>query len=122
MRVAELWRFPVESMQGEQLESAEVGPNGLAGDRHWALHDAGTGLTLTARREPLLLMASARLRDGGVEVALPDGSLANGNGALSAWLGRPVELHEAGDEQPVYENPLDFERERSEERRVGKER
>jgi uncharacterized protein YcbX len=31
-----LWRYPVKSMAGEQLREAEVGWNGLAGDRRWA--------------------------------------------------------------------------------------
>jgi hypothetical protein len=35
-RVAGLWRFPVKSMAGEQLDEAELGWHGLAGDRRWA--------------------------------------------------------------------------------------
>ena len=35
-RVAGLWRYPVKSMAGEALDSAEVSWNGLAGDRRWA--------------------------------------------------------------------------------------
>jgi uncharacterized protein YcbX len=35
-RVAELYRFPVKSMAGEPLTSADVSWNGLAGDRRWA--------------------------------------------------------------------------------------
>ena len=41
--VAGLWRFPVKSMRGEQLEQAEVTERGLLGDRAYALIDAGTG-------------------------------------------------------------------------------
>ena len=52
MRVAELWRYPVKSLQGERLTSADVGPEGLAGDRQWALFDVSTGYGLTARRVP----------------------------------------------------------------------
>ena len=40
-RVAGLWRYPVKSMAGEQLEFAEVSWNGLAGDRRWAFIRAG---------------------------------------------------------------------------------
>ena len=61
MRVVSLWRYPVKSMQGEQLETASIGDLGIVGDRQWALVDLGTGLALTARRVPELLFAGARL-------------------------------------------------------------
>jgi uncharacterized protein len=35
-RVAGLWRYPVKSMAGEELDSVEVSWHGLAGDRRWA--------------------------------------------------------------------------------------
>lgn len=35
-RVVALWRYPVKSMAGESLPSAEVTWHGLAGDRRWA--------------------------------------------------------------------------------------
>lgn len=35
-RVVGLWRYPVKSMGAEELVEAEVGWNGLAGDRRWA--------------------------------------------------------------------------------------
>ena len=35
-RVAALWRYPVKSMAGEQLQRADVSWHGLAGDRRWA--------------------------------------------------------------------------------------
>ena len=113
MRVLELWRYPVKSLQGEQVESVAVGTGGLEGDRRFALYDVETGLGLTARRVPGLLFASARWRgDGRVEITLPDGSPAAGDDALSAWLGRPVTLRSveaAGARR--YENVLDYERE-----------
>ena len=111
MRVAELWRYPVKSFQGERLAEAEIGALGIAGDRRWALFDLDTGLGLTARRVPELLFGAARLRaDGGVEVVLPDGTVTTDDAVLSDWLGRPVELRaatEEGDEAPTYEAPVD---------------
>jgi uncharacterized protein YcbX len=92
MRVEELWRFPVKSLQGERLDRAAVVSDGLAGDRRFAIVDAETGLALTARRVPQLLFASARLVGDDLEITLPDGSVATEDDALSAWLGRPVLL------------------------------
>lgn len=113
LRVLELWRFPVKSMQGERLEQAEVSALGLAGDRQWALVDLDTGLTLTARRVPELLYGSARLvTEATVEIELPDGTITTDDEALSAWLGRRVSLRRAGAESTgTYEIALDFERE-----------
>jgi len=110
VRVAELWRFPVKSLQGERLATAELGPGGIAGDRQWALFDLATGFGLTARREPDLLFAAARVReDGAVDVVLPDGTVTDDDAVLSDWLGRPVVLRSAAEvtERRRYESPDD---------------
>ena len=113
MQVAQLWRYPVKSLQGERLEEARIGPDGIEGDRRFALYDVATGFGLTARREPALLFASARLRaDGSAEITLPGGAIAADDEALSAWLGRPVQLRSAGTGVALsYENVVDFEHE-----------
>jgi uncharacterized protein YcbX len=110
VQVDELWRYPVKSLQGERLTGAEVGPEGLAGDRQWALFDVGTGLGLTARRVPDLLFLTGRLSpDGRVEVVLPDGSVTSEDAVLSDWFGRPVALRAAADApgERLYENPAE---------------
>ena len=111
MRVLELWRYPVKSLQGELLPSATVGTQGIEGDRRYAIFDATTGFGLTGRRVPELLFGSSRYAaDGSVEIILPDGSVASDDAALSAWLGRPVVLRST--EESVsrrYETPDDFE-------------
>src|ERR1700710_3153791 len=111
MRVLELWRYPVKSLQGERLAEAPIGALGITGDRGWALFDRDTGLGLTARRVPELLFGAARLRaDGEVEGVLPDGTVTSDEAVLSDWLGRRVELRaasEQGDTAPVYEDPGD---------------
>jgi len=110
MRVLELWRYPVKSLQGEQLSEAAIGPEGIAGDRQWALFDLDTGFGLTARRVPDLLFAAGRLRPGGgVEVVLPDGTVTQDDAEISAWLGRRVTLRAAGSAsgRPRYESPDD---------------
>jgi uncharacterized protein YcbX len=95
--VAELWRHPVKSLQGESLREVVVEDSGLSGDRRWGVVDRETGMVLTARRVPSLLLASARLTDAGVELALPDGAVlaapsTHADDVLSKWIGRPVAL------------------------------
>src|SRR6266568_4483156 len=41
--VVGLWRYPVKSMMGEELNAAEVTERGLVGDRRFALVDPSTG-------------------------------------------------------------------------------
>jgi uncharacterized protein len=96
VRVLELWRYPVKSLQGERLDTAEIRTDGIVGDRQWALFDRATGLGLTARRDPDLLFAAGRLRvDGGVAVVLPDGTVTSDDAVLSDWIGRGVALRSA---------------------------
>ena len=114
LRVLEIWRFPVKSLLGERLEQAELGPEGVAGDRRWALFDVATGYGLTARRVPELLFAAGRLcADGGVEVVLPDGTVTAEDAVLSDWAGRQVALRPAAAVRGArhYENPADAEAE-----------
>lgn len=114
MKVAELWRYPVKSLQGERLDSVRVGRDGLEGDRRFAIYDVVTGFGLTGRRVPELLFASARLRDdGAAEITLPDGTTTTADGeALSEWLGRAVTLRSAVTEAArQYENVVDYEHE-----------
>lgn len=98
MAIEEIWRFPVKSIGGERLDVGDVGPLGLDGDRRWGVRDLDTGRVLTGRREPRLLLASARhLGEGAVAVVLPDGRELAAPGpdvdaVLSAWLERPVAL------------------------------
>ena len=111
LKVLQLWRYPVKSMAGEQVQVIDVGATGLEGDRRWGVVDLQTGRVLTARREKRLLFASAHLvAPDQVEIRLPDGSLAD-DAALSRWLDRPVALERAGSVGGTYENPRDFENE-----------
>jgi uncharacterized protein len=105
MKVVELWRYPVKSLQGERLDTATVGERGIEGDRHWGLVDTTTDFVLTARRVPELLFASARyLGPSGVTITLPDGTDTTDDTVLSDWLGRPVELRSADEHQfPSFE-------------------
>lgn len=111
MRVLELWRYPVKSLLGEQLDSVRVTPDGFEGDRRFAIYDLETGFGLTARRVPELLFASARLcEDGSAEITLPDGSIPQSDDELSEWLGRRVALRSSdASVTRLFENPEDFE-------------
>ena len=39
--IGALWRFPVKSMLGEQLDAVDVTEGGIVGDRAYALIDQG---------------------------------------------------------------------------------
>lgn len=97
MELIGLRRYPVKSLQGEQLDEAQVEGDGLVGDRRWGIRDQRTGRILTARRRPELLHAAASY-DGDLPlITLPDGRHAHGPGSdtdhlLSDWLGSPVTL------------------------------
>jgi uncharacterized protein YcbX len=47
--VAALWRYPVKSMQGEELNAADVTMAGLLGDRRFAVVDQATGKVAGAK-------------------------------------------------------------------------
>jgi len=101
-RVSELWRYPVKSMQGEQVRSLELSPSGVTGDRAYGLVDTTTGRLLSAKAVPPLFEARSRTVDGVVIITLPDGREVSADDAgaaavLSAWLGRDVEVRRSGD-------------------------
>src|SRR5262245_38513977 len=47
--VVSLWRYPVKSMMGEELNASEVTERGLLGDRTCALMDSATGMVVSAK-------------------------------------------------------------------------
>src|SRR5262245_60138601 len=47
--IVSLWRYPVKSMLGEELNSSEVTKRGLLGDRAYALVDSSDGKVATAK-------------------------------------------------------------------------
>ena len=64
MNLAEIWRFPVKSMAGERLASAELRRDGIEGDRLVQAWDE-RGRIVTARTRPGLLGLRAALGDDG---------------------------------------------------------
>jgi uncharacterized protein YcbX len=117
--IVALWRYPVKSMQGEELNASEVGERGLLGDRAYALVDAHDGKIASAknpRKWPHLFAFRAGYseppRSGAaippVHITLPDGSRTVSTqpdlaARLAPVLGREVALHAAAPERPVLE-------------------
>lgn len=104
MRVVQLWRYPVKSMQGERLDAAAMTVLGIEGDRHWGVLDHATGKVLTAKRVPELLYATARLIEGRPVVTLP-----GDHTSVAEWLGRDASVVEAQpDARGTYEIAEDY--------------
>jgi len=102
--IIEIWRYPVKSMAGEQLDSCTLGPLGVPADRGWALRDETTGEITNGKRFPLLMQCAARFRSEPaddsipqVDIIFPDGTVSASdaedvNQRLSDLLGKPVTL------------------------------
>ena len=72
--VEAVFRYPVKSMAGERLDSAEMGWHGLAGDRRLAfrrVENRGGMPWLTAGKLPELLLYAPCRREGSDEGGLP---------------------------------------------------
>ena len=109
--VVSLWRYPVKSMMGEELNATEVTKVGLLGDRAYALVDSSDGKIASAknpRKWPQLFDFRAALVDApgigakvpSVRITLPDGTVANSeqpdlNQILSKVLKREVTVESA---------------------------
>jgi uncharacterized protein len=92
MRVAALWRYPVKSLGGERLTTADLRADGIPGDRLVHVRNVD-GRVVTARRMPRLLTLAGTLGDDG-EPAI-DGHPWSSDAALAAVreaAGAPVTL------------------------------
>jgi uncharacterized protein len=79
MQVAGLWRYPVKSLGGEALASADVTADGIRGDR--VVHVRGARGPLTGRTRHGLLSLPVRTGDDGIP--LVDGHRWNSTGAAA---------------------------------------
>jgi uncharacterized protein len=96
MKVAALWRYPVKSMLGEACREVDLGTNGVAGDRAFAVR-GDDGRPGSAKRIDELFAFRARHDGEWPEIAFPDGGRMRGDdpgihAALSKALGMPVTL------------------------------
>jgi uncharacterized protein YcbX len=117
--IVSLWRYPVKSMQGEELNASVVTERGLLGDRAFALVDAETGRVASAknpRKWPGLFSYRAAFAETPrgdaplppLRLTLPDGATVSGgqgdrDRVLSAAVGRPVSLRGSAPQAPVLE-------------------
>lgn len=100
-RVREVWRYPVSSLGGEPLASITVSPEGIEGDRRFALFDPETGLAAAPEKEtrwrPALFIAASQPATGlpvlrfadGAEHTLDDSALPD---RLAEHFGFPVAI------------------------------
>jgi uncharacterized protein len=109
--VVGLWRYPVKSMMGEELNAAEVTDRGLVGDRQFAVVDASTGKVAGAKnprkwgnffdfRAAYVEPPKRGSKPPAVRLTLPDGTVVTSDQpdltqALSRALGREVAFAEA---------------------------
>jgi len=109
--VVALWRYPVKSMMGEELNAAELTERGLVGDRRFALVDASTGKVAGAKnprkwgnffdfRAAYVESPKTGSKLPAVRLTLPDGTVVTSEQPdlaqiLSNALGREVAFAEA---------------------------
>jgi uncharacterized protein YcbX len=112
--VVGLWRYPVKSMMGEELNAAEVTDRGLVGDRQFAVVDATTGMVAGAKnprkwgnffdfRAAYVEPPERGSKLPAVRLTLPDGVVVTNEQpdlaqVLSRALGREVAFAEAQDD------------------------
>jgi hypothetical protein len=111
--VVALWRYPVTSMMGEELNAADITERGVLGDRQFAVVDVATGKVAGAknpRQWPNFFDYRARYVDQprvgselpAVRLTLPDGSAVTNEDSdlaqtLSRALGREVSAAQPGE-------------------------
>jgi uncharacterized protein len=117
--VVSLWRYPVKSMMGEELNGAYVTERGLLGDRAYALMDPSNGKVVSAknpRKWGSLFDFRAALGEPPrvgepippARITLPDGTIVTSeqddvNHILSNVLGREVTLATKAPQVPSLE-------------------
>lgn len=101
--VTNLYRYPVKSVGGGEVDRIEISNSGVVGDRNWAIIDERESEIRTARRWPRLLHLVARylvppVADAyddtvsPVEISGLDGSsCASNSPEIDAWLSRQLE-------------------------------
>lgn len=63
MKVAELWRYPVKGLRGEQLDRIEIAAGGIPGDRSLRVVDE-RGIVTGRRKQRMIGLAATLAEDG----------------------------------------------------------
>lgn len=98
MKLDQIWTYPVKSMLGSRVDSAELAAHGIVGDRMFALRDESRDAIASARKLSGLSRLGASIRSNGVAVIdLPDGTCVATDDPkvdelLSAAVGHPVSM------------------------------
>jgi len=80
MHVSQLWRYPVKSMIGERVATAERNHDGMIGDRTWATRDLVRGGIRGAKQlGQLMQFSAATAADGTITITTPTGTRINVN-------------------------------------------
>ncbi len=118
-KVVAIWRYPVKSMMGEEMNACDVTLKGLLGDRAYAVVDTSTGILANAKNpkkwpnmfdyrasfvEPPI--DSEEMSD--IRITFPDGSMTVSteedlNERLSASFNRSVRLIEPSSDDAQFE-------------------
>ncbi len=117
--VLSLWRYPVKSMMGEELNASAITKRGLLGDREYALMDPTTGKVVSAknpRKWSTLFEFRANYTEAprsgeklpSVQITLPESTIVSSEQSdidqnLSTALGRDVELRTSAPKTPTLE-------------------
>jgi uncharacterized protein len=111
--IRSLWRYPVKSMLGEEIDHSVVTERGFVGDRAYAVVDASDGKVASAknpRKWPRMYECRAELDETPlkVRIRLPDGDVIAADDphaatVLSRLLGREIALETVAGSTPVLE-------------------
>ena len=117
--VVSLWRYPVKSMMGEELNTADVTQRGLLGDRAYALSDPSNGKVASAKnpgkwgklfdfKAAYVESPQTSTKIPPVRITLPDGTVVTSEQSdldqtLSSVLGRDVRLSASAPKTPSLE-------------------
>ena len=117
--VVSLWRYPIKSMMGEELNSTYLTKRGVLGDRAYALIDPDTGVIASAKNPKkwpnLFFCRAAFVEPPGpgknlppVRITLPDGTTVTSeqrdlSSILSDAVGRDVQFATIAPQDPSLE-------------------
>lgn len=106
-KVESLWRYPVKSLIGENLDVLDIDARGVSGDRVYAVSNSegkfGSGKDKRRfRRIDGLFSMSSKITNNGVSIKFPDGKVLTSkdstiNAKLSQILGQNVTLTKEGE-------------------------